>query len=231
MTQATETKAIDLPGVLLALQDIRQRAAWLEQRDRELHTYTHVSVRDLCVELGYGPLVDQVQACADGGFDYCLDHTVRHPVGAALARTDGTMGEPGYPPRTACLWGADQLRSRLDCVDYRVREPQQLYTVMMPGAFDSFWTGTGVAQGQQWSDDPVEEAGARQLRRAWERAYAQRVGKGHRRMLHLTAAAVQVLADYADACISSIEGSSDEGLGSELRAARQLRERCDRVLA
>lgn len=225
MTQATETKAIDLPGVLLALQDIRQRAAWLEQRDRELHTYTHVSVRDLCVELGYGPLVDQVlQACAEGGFSYCLDHTVA--VRSHNLEVAGT-----WPPRTACLWGADQLRSRLDCVDYRVREPQHLYTVMMPGAFDSFWTGTGVAQGQQWSDDPAEEAGARQLRRAWERAYAQRVGKGHRRMLQLTRAAVQVLADYADACISSIEGSSDEGLGSELRAARQLRERCDRVLA
>lgn len=106
------TKAIDREGVLDALKAIRQRAHALEQPGMG---YPAVSVRSLHRDLGLVvPIEDVLEACVDGGFTYCLDHTVE------ASSYDGNKVTRQHPSQDACLWGPDQLRSRLDCVDWRV---------------------------------------------------------------------------------------------------------------
>jgi hypothetical protein len=106
------TRAIDRPGVLDALKEIRAEAHRLETG----HGYPPVSVRSLAAALGHAELLDSIlEACVDGGFTYCLDHTVE------ATSYGGGEAHTGRPPWTACFWGPDQLRSRLDCVDWRIR--------------------------------------------------------------------------------------------------------------
>jgi len=107
---AQQHTAIDRPGVLDALRAIRAEAHRLEQPGMG---YPMVSVRSLATQLGYGELLsDIIEACVDGGFDYCLDRTVP-------AKSDPDF-KLTYPSQDVCYFGPDQLRSRLDCVDYRV---------------------------------------------------------------------------------------------------------------
>lgn len=117
MTAQSHTKAIDRPGVLDALRAIRAEAHRLEQADG----YQFASVRGLVTKLGLTELFDDVlDACYEGGFQYCLDRTrsATHFDPNNPAAVDSMVTD--YPPQSACEWGADQLRSRLDCVDYRV---------------------------------------------------------------------------------------------------------------
>ena len=104
-------KAIDRPGVLDALRAIRAEAKRLETG----HGYPPVSVRSLHTDLKLEtPLVDILEACVDGGFSYCLDHTIE------ATSYSGGEEHTGRPSRDVCYWGPDQLRSRLDCVDFRI---------------------------------------------------------------------------------------------------------------
>jgi hypothetical protein len=66
--------------------------------------YVQLDARDVLYALGYQRAsADTVlEAIGEAGFNYCLDPTVPH---------DGK-----YPPRFACVWGVDQLRSRLDSI-------------------------------------------------------------------------------------------------------------------
>lgn len=100
--------AIDYPGVLPALQAIRSEA----HRRESLRPYQMASVRSIATDLGYAHLLPIIlRACVEGGFDYCLDEDIEC--------SDGIDGRT-FPNRDVCVWGCDQLRSRLDCVDYRL---------------------------------------------------------------------------------------------------------------
>lgn len=103
-------------------------------------------------------------------------------------------------------------------------------TIDMPGAFETFWTGTGVAQGQVYvDDDEALEAGAKELRHAYDVGKSIRRGRGYSMRLTLTTPeAVEVLRDYADVCISSNLGGDVDY--AEVRAARALVVRCNAAL-
>jgi hypothetical protein len=107
MTRVHVELADDSP-VLAALKAIRAEAYGREQAPG----YAMASVRSLAGELGFAELLpDILEVCAANGFGYCLDETI--PCG-----TDHEL-----PDRNVCYWGCDQLRSRLDCVDWRLRQP------------------------------------------------------------------------------------------------------------
>jgi hypothetical protein len=98
-------------AIIEALRAIRQECSARE----EASNYAPVSVRGIASKLNLQvPIEDILQACVDGGFTYCLDHTVE------ATAYDGNEMRTSYPSQGACYWGPDQLRSRLDCVDYRV---------------------------------------------------------------------------------------------------------------
>ncbi len=60
-------------------------------------------------ELGYTSeeAFEVIQAIAEHGFNYCLDHRI--------SCSDGVDGDNRheYPDPVVCVWGADQLASRL----------------------------------------------------------------------------------------------------------------------
>lgn len=101
----------------------------------------------------------------------------------------------------------------------------------MPGAFETFWTGTGVAQGQPWSTVPEEEAGARELLAAWNnrRTIKRGFGVTHRLILR-SREAVMCLCEYAEANVNiNQQGSAEEREYAELRAARRIIEQCEEL--
>ena len=99
----------DNDPVLHALKAIRAEAHRLE----ESPGYHFESVRSLAERLGFGHMLEEIlYVCASNGFSYCLDRTIA---------SHGPDGPREFPPQDVCFWGADQLRSRLDCVDWRLR--------------------------------------------------------------------------------------------------------------
>ena len=68
--------------------------------------YEMISARDVLYTLGFQPAsADEILAAiGEAGFNYCLDPTVTHD--------DGSI-----PSRDVCVWGIDQLRARLQCID------------------------------------------------------------------------------------------------------------------
>ena len=100
-----------------------------------------------------------------------------------------------------------------------------VYTIDMPGAFECFWTGTGVAQGQRYSDDADLERGALELKLAYEQGQVIPRGKGRSIRLTLPSEeAVQVLWEYAAVLLDSNLGGDQEH--TEMRAARNVMARC-----
>jgi len=71
--------------------------------------YTSIPARGVLYKLGYtNDEADEVlKAIHAEGFSYCLDSMFPSKDG------EGTFG---HTPMTACYWGPDQLRSRLNCV-------------------------------------------------------------------------------------------------------------------
>lgn len=71
--------------------------------------YRFISARGCLSELNYkgSTAQDVLQYIFERGFQYCLDYTFP-------SRT--FMGEDQYTPQHACVWGVDQLRSRIRCV-------------------------------------------------------------------------------------------------------------------
>jgi hypothetical protein len=109
-----DTPALDAPGVLEALREMYAVCHRLEQQPGMGH-YRPVSVRSLHAELAIEAELELVlAACVEGGFEYCLDRTIP-------AKTYPDF-ELRYPPQDACSWGPDQLRSRLECISFRVRK-------------------------------------------------------------------------------------------------------------
>lgn len=97
--------------VLEALSAIHAEASFQAAADRESHSYTFVSVRSLADRLGFTRLLPEILwECQKEGFDYCLDRTVACRDGV------GGSGSLIYPDQDVCMWGADQLASRLSWV-------------------------------------------------------------------------------------------------------------------
>lgn len=107
------------------------------------------------------------------------------------------------------------------------------FTVDIPGAFESFFTGTGAIQqagtpGYSYSDNPDMERGAIELRRAWETSTRLRRGRGHTDRVELSSVeAAIVLAEYAEVCLSSNFGGDREW--SEINAARTVLARIEKA--
>jgi len=99
------------------------------------------------------------------------------------------------------------------------------FTIMVPGAFDTFLSGTGVVQGDPWSSDPEQESDAAGMRAAYVSRKVIPRGRGYSMQMALpTIGAVVVLAEYAVACLNANQyGDMDY---SEMAAARKLLERC-----
>ena len=108
----TRIELNDDSPVLAALKAIRAEAHRLEQPGMG---YPLASVRSLARKLGYAELLPSIlAACAANGFTYCLDSTIE------ATSYSGKGMKTEYPNQQACYWGPDQLRSRLDCVDWRL---------------------------------------------------------------------------------------------------------------
>lgn len=100
-----------------------------------------------------------------------------------------------------------------------------VYTVDVPGAFETFFTCTGTYVGQRYSNDPDLELGSQKLRQAWLAAKTIKRGRGHTiRLECLSAEAAVVLAEYAHWCLSA---NSDEPDYSEVAAARTVHQRVE----
>jgi len=98
--------------ILEAIKEARDYVGAKEKAYRDgTGAYGSISLRSLLADLGYRPLQQNIiiRACAIGGFNYCVDPTISFR---------NHEGEWENPPRFACVWGYDQLRSRLDCVRF-----------------------------------------------------------------------------------------------------------------
>lgn len=101
---------------------------------------------------------------------------------------------------------------------------------IIPGAFVTWWTGTGVAQGQweAYSDDPVERSYASELYNAWQNHTSRRRGRGYEYHIKISPGCAGVLAVYADMCIEvNLYGDREQ---SELDAARRVMERSLKIM-
>lgn len=104
-----------------------------------------------------------------------------------------------------------------------------LYTVIIPGKFDGYFSGSSLAQGEgKYSNDPVKQTAADVLYEAYQSRTKIRSGKGYRlRLARLTVAAVAVLADYASTCIVV---NGDEPDHAEIAAARKVLTDCNAII-
>jgi hypothetical protein len=75
--------------------------------------YTMLSARQGLIAIGYDTdqALQVLEEIARRGFDYCLDSKVACKSGVGI---DPPRKE--YPAQSVCVWGADQLHSRLQCV-------------------------------------------------------------------------------------------------------------------
>lgn len=80
--------------------------------DARMKDYKGLSMRDGLRLIEPALTIEQINAviqyCADHGFDYCVD-----PMIASSSYPDFVPEKPNY---WACVWGPDQLKSRLHCV-------------------------------------------------------------------------------------------------------------------
>lgn len=97
-----------------------------------------------------------------------------------------------------------------------------LFTIDMPGAFDSYFSGTGIGQGQD-----LEDNADRALYDAYRNATRIRSGKGYRLRMTVDLDGAASLAEYCDFCIGANSQTYGENINSELQAARKLLERIE----
>lgn len=96
------------------------------------------------------------------------------------------------------------------------------YTFAIPGAFDSWFSGSSPAQGCLGPDEP---AGYYDLQAAYAASTTRRHGRGYQRVLSLTLAGVEALRDYAEAGWYGARDSEEDARPY----ARVFRE-CERAL-
>jgi hypothetical protein len=75
------------------------------------------SLREALYHLGFGEIdADEViLSCAEGGFEYHIDPIIRIKDPNDPKRTE-------RPSRETCVWGPDQLLSRLECLRHTLPE-------------------------------------------------------------------------------------------------------------
>jgi hypothetical protein len=96
--------------------------------------------------------------------------------------------------------------------------------VFIPGAFETYFDGTGVVAGDPYSTDPDQERGAQELRQAWKERTTFKRGRGYLYGVRLSSIdAALVLAEYAGWCISANYGGDVDH--TEVRGARTVLER------
>lgn len=102
-------------------------------------------------------------------------------------------------------------------------------TINLPGAFDSWFSGTGVAQGNTGEDNSLVL-----LAEAYRAAVRIKRGRGYSLRLSLPENAeeredlLHALRDYADYCLVA---NSDEPNHSEVAAARKVYQEATNLLA
>jgi hypothetical protein len=102
----------------------------------------------------------------------------------------------------------------------------EAFEVFVPGAFETFFSGTGVVAGDPYSQDPAMERGAKELREAWQGRTTFKRGRGRVYGLRLTSVeAAVVLAEYAEVCLMLNSQQHGENDHSEKTAARKVLER------
>jgi len=101
--------------------------------------------------------------------------------------------------------------------------PEPVTEITVPGAFADWFTGTGVAQGQ---DDSDSECLA--LRLAMEASVQRTAGRSYYLTVTASTAVLEMLVEYAVYCI---DANTDEPVPAELRAARTVRDRAREALA
>lgn len=100
------------------------------------------------------------------------------------------------------------------------------YTIDVPGAFETYFTGSGVYAGETYTDEPEIERGAKELREAWLNGRTIRRGKGHTLRVELPSVeATVVLAEYAMWCLGVNYGGDRDY--AEIAAARKTLERIE----
>ena len=120
-------------------------------------------------------------------------------------------------------------------------------TVDLPGKFDSFFSGSSVAQNpENYSHEPDQQAGADLVHAAYIDSEHRRVGKGYALRLTLAGpydlveSALGVLTDYADNCRVANQDAAEDRYSdpsdrasarAEITASRKVDERVDKALA
>jgi hypothetical protein len=121
-------------------------------------------------------------------------------------------------------------RSRTDYEARETRGDEPFAVIDMPGAFETYWTGSGVMAGEPYSADEDMEVGARLAAGAFRYGKTIKRGMGCSiRMKLYTREAVEVLLDYAETCATANRGGDMEW--SEYRAALSLAAGCREALA
>lgn len=95
--------------------------------------------------------------------------------------------------------------------------------IKIPGAFDSWFEGTGLLQGQDDSEPDIKAT-----RLAWEAGRLVNVGRGHYTVVTATEEVLRVLAEYGEYCL---DANADEPEHSEIVAARKVIKRSREALA
>ena len=100
--------------VLEAIEQLKTHCKLaMDAHEAGVGEYKMLSARSGLYELGYNE--DQADAIleqiADGGFSYCLDHKIKCQSGV-----DSDTVTMIYPDVGVCIWGADQLLSRLNAL-------------------------------------------------------------------------------------------------------------------
>ena len=101
---------MDTERLELAFTQCKNLAHILEDQYKEGNIrYCSASLRDLMKLQGYAPREQDalIRYVAEKGFNYCVDPIIKQK---------DEKGQMIRPPEFACVWGIDQLRSRLESV-------------------------------------------------------------------------------------------------------------------
>jgi hypothetical protein len=140
--------------------------------------------------------------------------------GRALEAAAEIYGTPEAISETACAVIAGE--GTLNPSPAKHEEPtmtqtataETTVTIKIPGAFDAWFEGTGLAQGQDNSDPECKATYDAYVNRREIRA-----GRGYYLVIEANATVLKILAEYADYCL---DANTDEPVASEIKGARTV---------